>query len=229
MSLSLTTSPSDVASRKPVGKPTLTDKQREKMHDKMHDMGGIIADDAQGAVLAQTIIGITRSVSADMARCVLKAFGLSVGAREACMKDLRKWVTQCKINAVENGNITKAGYDLRAARKLANSANTQVSKFNQCIKAMNAGWSLASVAQRMGVDDPEHVGWELMVSEARIFLASNAKGGRPADPFQVKLRKWLDNTQEGLDGVEAKLWMELREVSDKFAKDHPLPVKKEAK
>lgn len=157
---------------------------------------------AQGFALAQTVKAISVSVARDLRRCVETAFDYDVHAREACIKYLNEWVKECREAAKASGNLQSMGE--RSLGKVARSATVRASQFTTIMKAMDAGMNRGTLAEKAGVNDPENISFHVVVEIARMFLDTGAtRQGRPADPFEVKLAKWLANQR--VDGHDAEV------------------------
>lgn len=164
---------------------------------------------AQGFALAQTVIAQTISTAQALRRAVETAFEYSIDARESCVKVLQDWRKEMTQNAKNNGNLDAAGVDSKTSGQMARSAATRVSEFITCITAMNNGFTKETLREKTGVADIENVSFHVIVALCRKFNSTNAQGGqgRPADPFEVKLAKWLarqDVTNEHDAEVKAK-------------------------
>lgn len=164
---------------------------------------------AQGWALAQTIIANTVSTAQQLRRAVDTAFEYSTEARESTIKALADWKKDLATNAKGNGNLAAGGLSERDAGRIARSAGTRVSEFSAIIRAMNNGFTKETLREKTGVDDIENVGFHTIVELARQFNQTGATGGRgrPADPFAVKLAKWLaGQNPEGADAeVKARV------------------------
>lgn len=171
---------------------------------------------AQGWALAQTIIAQTVSTAQQLRRAVDTAFEYSTEAREATLRALDDWRKGLVKSAKENGNLAAGGMDDKSLGRVARSAATRVSEFTSIIRALNNGFTKETLREKTGVDDIENVGFHTIVELARKFNSSGAAGGRgrPADPFAVKLAKWLaSQNPEGEDAeVKARVVNMLAEV-----------------
>jgi hypothetical protein len=185
----------NVREMKPVGKPSLTDEQRKKLQEA----AAIAGDETRGLALALTFRGLVQNHAAQMQETVMTAFALSTKARELALKNLQEWRKELTAAAKGNGNLAKMGE--RELGRIAKSATVRVSEFTTILRAMDAGMGKDTLALHAGVDDPDNVSFHTIVRIARTFLDSNAAGvGRPADPFEVKLAKWLKKQHEGATG-----------------------------
>lgn len=161
---------------------------------------------AQGFALAQTIIAGTISTAMQLRRAVETAFDYSIEARDAALKSLGDWKKELNQNAKANGNLAAGGMDEKSAGRIARSAGTRVSEFTAIIKAMNNGFTRQTLLEKTGVEDVENIGFHTIVELTRMFNQTGASTGRgrPADPFAVKLAKWLNNQKPEGDDAEVK-------------------------
>lgn len=187
---------SDVRSMKAVG--TVNKEISKQLESGYH---------AQGFALAQTMIGIVISQAQNLARCVFTAFDLDPRAREEAVKELKAWQKNLTITARENGNLTKAGFESKDLGAVSRSAAVRVSEFTTICNAMNAGMTRETLSKMTGVSDYENVSFHVIVQTARKHLAATANAsariGRPADPFEVKLAKWL--ASQKVEGHDAEV------------------------
>lgn len=173
----------NVREMKPVGASNIATVQKQLA-------GG---HQAQGFALAQTVIAQTISTAQALRRALETAFDYSIDARESCIKTLQDWRKEMTANAKNNGNLDAARVDVKTTGAMARSSCTRVSEFIACITALNNGFTKETLREKTGVADIENVSFHVIVALARKFNATNAQGGqgRPADPFEVKLAKWL--------------------------------------
>lgn len=159
---------------------------------------------AQGFALAQTIIAHTVNTAQNLARAALGAFDLSNQARDETIRALNDWKKTLNSNAKSNGNLHAAGVSEKSAGRIARSATTRTSEFTSIMRAMNNGFTLETLREQTGVADVENVGFHVIVELARLFNQTAATGrGRPADPFAVKLAKWLE--AQKVSGADAEV------------------------
>lgn len=148
---------------------------------------------AQGFALAQTIIAHSVNTAQQLQRAVLGAFDLSNQARDETIRALNDWKKNLNTAAKANGNLQAAGVAEKSAGRIARSATTRTSEFTAIVKAMNNGFTRETLREKTGVADIENVGFHVVVELSRLFNQTDAGGrGRPANPFNVKLAKWLD-------------------------------------
>jgi hypothetical protein len=147
--------------------------------------------EAQGYALAQVVISGTISGARQLQQACVTAFGYSVEARTAAINALNKWAKECRETVKTSGNLSTM--EKASLNKIANSATVRTSEFGKIMQAMNAGLTMETVAQKHGVEDPENVSFHVLVADSRDFLKSSASDGRgrKADPFNVRLDKWL--------------------------------------
>lgn len=157
--------------------------------------------EAQGFGLAQTVKAISVSVARDLRRCVETAFDYDAKARETCIKYLNEWVKECRVAAKASGNLQSMGE--RSLGKIARSATVRASEFTTIMRAMDAGMTRGTLAEKAGVNDPENISFHVVVEIARAFIPSNAATGRKPDSFEVKLAKWL--AAQKVTGADAKV------------------------
>jgi hypothetical protein len=155
---------------------------------------------AQGFALAQLVIASTISTAQQLRRAVDTAFDLDTKAREESLSVLNKWRKDLSVNAKGNTkgntNLIEGGMDTKSLGRIARSATTRTSEFASILKAMDNGFSRDTLREQSGVSDIENIGFYTIVELARKFNQSSATGqGRPADPFEVKLAKWLARQQ----------------------------------
>lgn len=155
---------------------------------------------AQGFALAQTVIATSIGVARQLQRSVITAFDYSTEARTACAEALGQWVKDCKAAAKNSGNLEKMG--AKALSQVGTSATVRASEFRTVMGAMNAGMTKDTVAEACGVADPENISFHVYVAQARLFMQTSAtRAGRPADPFPIKLDKWLSSQRGDEDQV----------------------------
>lgn len=160
---------------------------------------------AQGFALAQTIIAATISTAQQLRRAVETAFDYDTKAREAAISELNAWKKATNESAKSNGNLIAGGMDTKQLGRIARSAGTRVAEFTAVVKAMNNGMSRETLREKAGVADPENIGFHTVVEIARNFNnAGAATTGRPADPFEVKLAKWLAKQEVSGHDAEVK-------------------------
>jgi hypothetical protein len=161
---------------------------------------------AQGWALAQTIIAQTVNAAQQLQRAAMGAFELSNQARDETVRALNDWKKNLNDAAKSNGNLHAAGVSEKSAGRIARSASTRTSEFTSIVKAMNNGFTRETLREKTGVADVENVGFHTIVELARLFNQTGANGGRgrPADPFAVKLAKWLEAQKPEGDDAEVK-------------------------
>lgn len=161
--------------------------------------------EAQGFALAQSIIAESVSTAKTLSRIAIRCFEVSQQAREHMLKTLNRWKKDCAAAAVANANLEKAGMSEKDRRAIASSATTRVREFNAIVKAMDAGMTLSTLGKLAKVPDPTNLGFHTIVKVSRLFKGADARG-RPADPFFVKLLKWMDRQDSEADAADkAKL------------------------
>lgn len=186
----------NVREMKPVGSTNIDTVQRQLA-------GGY---QAQGFALAQTIIAGVVSTAMQLRRATETAFDYSEAARDAAVKALNDWKKELQTAVKANGNLTAGGMTERDAGRIARSAAVRVSEFSAIVKAMNNGMNRDTLREKCGVADPENIGFHTVVEIARQFNQTGANGGRgrPADPFAVKLAKWLASQNPTGEDAEVK-------------------------
>lgn len=178
---------SDIRTQKPVGQTNKTTEQQQRP-----------GHEAQGFSLAQRVLAIGRSVASDLKRCIMDAWHLDIGARDACRKYLLRSARDAKKDSegIENLSHLDAGRKVgTAARRIVNSGYQRATQFSVILQAMNAGMTEETVARALGQESVEHVGFDTICEQARYHLktqAAGSKAGRKADPLAVALHKWLE-------------------------------------
>jgi len=204
------TTMSDVRTMKPVG--TKAQTTQEQMAP------GYLA---QGFAVAQIIIAASVNTAQQLRRAVESAFDLEPKARDEIITTLNKWKKDLAEQAKANGNLRKGGMDDKALGRIARSATVRTSEFTTIVKAMNNGMSRDTLRQHAGVKDVENIGFHTIVEVARQFNQTGAQGGgRPADPFEVKLAKWLARQQPTTKHDKEVM----HEVTEKLAGVLPAPT-----
>jgi hypothetical protein len=213
----------DSRTTKPVGGKTIPDA--ETQHAKGHE--------ARGWALAQQVITISgHSLSRDLARCVLTAFDYDVTEREYAAKRLRQWAKECKANAENNGNLAKSSLSEnggKALRRMASSAATRGNQFGKILTTMNGGMDKGTICKDLGISEKDlpDVGFDVYYQLALKFGGTNAQGrGRPADPWHVKLAKWLERNAPAEDEAKPVLKLAKQVIAEvtSFVESHPVTV-----
>lgn len=156
---------------------------------------------AQGWALAQTIIADSQNTAQRLRAAVETIWGYSQEARKSAIDALNAWKRNAVKAAKENGNLVQAGYQSRNLARIASSATTRASEFATIVKAMDNGMTRDTLREKTGAADIENIGFHVIVETARMFNQTGATGqGRPAEAFEVALKKWLDKRKaEGHD------------------------------
>jgi hypothetical protein len=177
--------------------------------------------EAQGYALAQVVIAGTINAAKQLQNAVVSAFGYSVEARTACVSALKKWQKECRDNVNNSGNLSNM--EKASLNKIANSATVRTSEFGKVVEAMNAGMTLETLASKHGIEDPENVSFHVIVADARDFLKSSAAvgQGRPADPLNVKLDKWLQAQLKANPAVADEIATIREDLRDYLPKSDP--------
>ncbi len=172
-----------------------------------------------GNTLANAVIAQAMTAAITWKGYALQLMALPPEGRDQFVKAIDQWLKDCKKrNAGAMGTYDREGKanptkdDTKLAGQRVNSATVEVSKLKAVAHAWNSGAddegliAYFRTTQRLGGKVPitvADIGYTVVVEYARTF--SESKAGRKADPFVIKLAKWLEKNPpaEGdTEGVE---------------------------
>lgn len=181
----------------------------------------------QGNNVANAVIARVMTEAVTWKQYALQLIALPVEGRTQFITAIDAWLKDCKArNADSMGTVDREGKanptkdDKRLAIQRVNSATVEVSKLRTVANGFNSGADTEGLVayfkttQRLPGKVPvsvEEIGYAVIVEYARTFNAS--KAGRKADPFLVKLAKWLEKNPAAEDDVKgAKAWAAVAEL-----------------
>lgn len=180
--------------------------------------------------LANEVIAQAMSVSTTWKGYALRIIALPADGRTQFLKSIDDWLKGIRKTTAETmGNTNREGKpdptkdDGQRAAKRVNSATVEVSKLRKIAQAWNSGGStegLVDYVRRVqrnpnfGEQDLPNLGYEVVVEYARTFSESTA--GRKADPWIIKLSKWMEKNPVPADDPKAALLAKL--IADEVAK-----------
>ena len=145
------------------------------------------------------------------------------------LSDMRKANTDAIAQLGKDGKPNPTKEEQKIAGKRVGTATTYTTHLRHIAKAFNAGATVEGLmayvhsTNRSPAKGLDEIGFTVIKEYADTFKDSDARG-RPADPFTVKLSKWLDKnpaaegdkTGAALHAVVAKL------VAEQLAKDQAI-------
>lgn len=173
--------------------------------------------------LANEVIAQAMAVSTTWKGFALRIIALPTDGRtqfitsiDAWLKGIRKGTAETMGSMTSDGKPDPTKEDTRLAGKRVASATVEVSKLRKIAQAWNAGGSTEGLvdyvrrvqrAPNFTEADLPNLGYEVVVEYARTFSESTA--GRKADPWIVKLSKWMEKNPVPADDPKAALLAKL--------------------
>lgn len=167
--------------------------------------------------LANEVIAQAMSVSTTWKGYALRIIALPADGRTQFLTSIDNWLKGIRKTTAETmGNTTRDGKpdptkeDGKLASKRVNSATVEVSKLRKIAQAWNSGGSTEGLvdyvrrvqrAPNFSEADIPQLGYEVVVEYARTFSESTA--GRKADPWIIKLSKWMEKNPVPSDDTQA--------------------------
>lgn len=146
----------------------------------------------------------------------IRIINMTVDARSAFLKamkaeltDLRKRNSEAIANLAKDGTPDPSKEDTKLARQRVASATVEASKLQTIAVAFNGAATVEGLIEHAASTGRvkgstitlDQVGYEVIVEYSRQFRESTA--GRKADPFIVKVGKWLDQNKPNDDADNA--------------------------
>lgn len=158
---------------------------------------GHTIDDTKGKMWGQRVIVMIQKHHGEWTKLVHELWGMSNEARKAALDTITKFRTDAVKNAAQSGPIEGIKPDQWG--KIARTTTVRIAHVAACVRAMNGsavreGLTLETFAKSCGVDQDEarSKSVEILYQYCRNFNGARAATGRPQDPADVKLAKFID-------------------------------------
>lgn len=151
-------------------------------------------DKMAGWTLAQEALALSRSSQSPWTGLAHRLFPLTIEGRVAFMDALKADKKEMREQLKEAHGLAKNSEVAKMLHSTAGTATVRCSHLATIAHAINSGMDYETVGAFFKVSDPQHVSIDVLYQLAKTY--KDTKAGRKADPFVVKLGKWLDKASE---------------------------------
>ena len=146
----------------------------------------------QGSTWAQQAVALCISTAGQWNKLAQDLFGMTTQQREGAIKAWRDWKS-AKIKARKNGEEQHPAMDEKTFKRIMATATVRLSHMSTIAKAIDAGMDYETLRVWYKLDATElaaNLSIDAIYDVAKTF--GQAKAGRKADTFVVKLGKFLE-------------------------------------
>lgn len=154
-------------------------------------------DGLTGMMFAQQAIALCMEHGTAWSKLAHKLFPMNTQEREAAIKTWRQWRID-KAKARKEGTEPSPKMDDKTFTRIMNTAATRISHMSTIAKAIDAGMGIGELAQHYSINVEDVPGLSIDTIYQLALTYRKSAAGRTADPFLVKLGKFLEKAKQNL-------------------------------